>query len=387
MPSNALPPLQALTPNDRGAIVVVHSYCFAGFTVVAAITRVLITIKTKQGFHKDDIAFLSSVGFAILTSILVERAVDDGLGRHQDTLTSSNLSSFYDLTYTSSMLSIVAMSLAKASVVLLYERIAPRQDGRGVAILSVSVGFFALFSLLVQGLQCGATTVYHPDQCSTNGVLQYCIIVLNIITDILLSVWMIPRIWSLQASLRQRTVPCILFGLRLIVCVMALCQLIVVSRHLQAEDQTWGQTASWTLAIVVVHLSVITSTLPRINSFIADVQTGQIGLRITSRDIELMDKSRSGQLSNSGNNSQNQSKQMTGDKHISLRPDRRAQNTQANQIYSKTREHSDDISPDHARDGIETSSQSSLNRNAVWQTTEFRWEEERLPGPSSRGHD
>lgn len=298
------------------------------------------------------------------------------------------------------------MSLAKASVVLLYERIAPRQDGRGVAILSVSVGFFALFSLLAQGLQCGATTVYHPDQCSTNGVLQYCIIVLNIITDILLSVWMIPRIWSLQASLRQRTVPCILFGLRLIVCVMALCQLIVVSRHLQAEDQTWGQTASWTLAMfvlpgrdyrlstpanhlrsVVVHLSVITSTLPRINSFIADVQTGQIGLRITSRDIELMDKSRSGQLSNSGNNSQNQSKQMTGDKHISLRPDRRAQNTQANQIYSKTREHSDDISPDHARDGIETSSQSSLNRNAVWQTTEFRWEEERLPGPSSRGHD
>jgi hypothetical protein len=57
MSSNALPPLQALTPNDHGAIVVVVAYCFAGFTVVGAGARSAITIVQKQGFHRDDIGY------------------------------------------------------------------------------------------------------------------------------------------------------------------------------------------------------------------------------------------------------------------------------------------------------------------------------------------
>lgn len=57
MSSNALPPLQALTPTDHGAIVVVVAYCFAGFTVVGAGARTAITVVQKQGFHRDDIGY------------------------------------------------------------------------------------------------------------------------------------------------------------------------------------------------------------------------------------------------------------------------------------------------------------------------------------------
>lgn len=57
MSSNALPPLQAFTPTDHGAIVVVVAYCFAGFTVVGAGARTAITVVQKQGFHRDDIGY------------------------------------------------------------------------------------------------------------------------------------------------------------------------------------------------------------------------------------------------------------------------------------------------------------------------------------------
>lgn len=59
MSSNALPPLQALTPTDHGAIVVVVAYCFAGFTVVGAGARTAITVVQKQGFHRDDIGYFA----------------------------------------------------------------------------------------------------------------------------------------------------------------------------------------------------------------------------------------------------------------------------------------------------------------------------------------
>jgi len=67
MSSNALPPLQALTPTDHGAIVVVVAYCFAGFTVVGAGARTAITVVQKQGFHRDDIGY-----FGGAVSIYVE---------------------------------------------------------------------------------------------------------------------------------------------------------------------------------------------------------------------------------------------------------------------------------------------------------------------------
>jgi hypothetical protein len=59
MPSNALPPLIALTPTDHGAIVVVVAWCFAGFTMVAAVARTAITVIKKQGFHRDDVGYFS----------------------------------------------------------------------------------------------------------------------------------------------------------------------------------------------------------------------------------------------------------------------------------------------------------------------------------------
>jgi len=59
MPSNALPPLVALTPTDHGAIVVVVAWCFAGFTLVAAGARIAITVIHKQGFHRDDVGYFS----------------------------------------------------------------------------------------------------------------------------------------------------------------------------------------------------------------------------------------------------------------------------------------------------------------------------------------
>jgi len=68
MPSNALPPLVALTPTDHGAIVVVVAYCFAGFTLVAAGARTAITVIHKQGFHRDDVGYFSGA-VSILTDL------------------------------------------------------------------------------------------------------------------------------------------------------------------------------------------------------------------------------------------------------------------------------------------------------------------------------
>lgn len=154
----------------------------------------------------------------------------------------------------------------------------------------------------------------------------------------------------------------------------------------------------------MVHLSAFQATLPRINSFIVDFSTGQIDLRVADRDIELMENSKSGNSKDrSGlfksppptNNSQFNSSQIknsqighsqtgkpkpkprTKDKAGS-RQEWPAERTSSEELRTTcyTKRESDLNSRDYTGDADETGSQSSLSRNAVYQTVEFRWEEE-----------
>lgn len=195
-------------------------------------------------------------------SVLCERAVDVGLGRHLDRLDASLIDSYYkvsslslirlnftdiaQITFAASLLGIFAMLGAKVSVVLLYQRIAPQQASMGMLFLYGCIAVWAIFAICVQAFQCGGSVVFTPNHCMS-GKLQYPSIILNIITDALLSFWMAPRIWELQSTTKARVVPIILFGLRIFVCFVAIAQLIAYAYNIGREDQTWARVVPWTL--------------------------------------------------------------------------------------------------------------------------------------------
>lgn len=149
----------------------------------------------------------------------------------------------------------------------------------------------------------------------------------------------------------------------------------------------------------MVHLSAFHATLPRINSFIVDFSTGQIDLRVADRDIELMENSKSGnskdrsgtfknvplkgsQSKNSQiKNSQIHNSQLgesKGKSKVAKRAEWPAERTSSEELQTVCagKRRSDTDSRDFGGDADETGSQSSLSRNAVYQTVEFRWEEE-----------
>lgn len=151
----------------------------------------------------------------------------------------------------------------------------------------------------------------------------------------------------------------------------------------------------------MVHLSIITATIPRINTFLADMQTKQAGLALTQRDYDHWKSSNSNSANHSRNWDSNKrsskgplssltsprkstfqdpTASFTGSRHndngmlSSFRPDRQAQ--LRNDCSRAPQDGNGDEIEMDVRDNVETSSQSSLQRNAVYQKTEFRWEEE-----------
>lgn len=313
----------------------------------------------------------------------LERAADEGLGRHADTLSDSQLDAYVRFSYATALLGIFAQSAAKLSVAFLYDRLVPRQDKRGIRILMAVIGAWIVFAVFATAFQCGVTVSW-ARKCSTEGYLLFPIAATNLLTDALLGFWMLPRIWNLQASLKDRLLPCLLMGSRLLVCVLQLGMIIYeaaarTSGPLDGADRTWTLTTTWVISISVIHLSVITATIPRINSFIADMQTRRAGIALTHRDYESYKHSKSGSKNGSGNRSQVRSGKWSRSKSPdpigvldSLRPDR--SNNIRNE-FSHSKAPAEEIELDN-RDHVETGSQSSLRGNAVYWKTEFRWEEE-----------
>lgn len=69
---------------------------------------------------------------------------------------------------------------------------------------------------------------------------------------------------------------------RISVIGIAVGQIVVTERSLRSSDQTWAALSRAILDQVVVHASIIHATLPRIHSFLANLQTGLLATRVTS---------------------------------------------------------------------------------------------------------
>ncbi|KAF2840591.1 hypothetical protein M501DRAFT_1001575 [Patellaria atrata CBS 101060] len=287
--SGTIAPIQELTPDNHGPIVSVVAYILVFTSIVVAITRLYITVRHRLDFAWDDAAYVTASGFAIAQSVVSERAVHNGLGRHMDTLTSGKINTYYKLLYTAGLLAIIAMIFAKLSVILLFRRLAPQERTWHCIILCSSVAVWGIFSIFAVAFQCKTPQpwVFTKSNCPTWGNLYYPVIALNIVTDAILSIFILPTVWKLNMAKSTRLTVMALFGARVSVCGVAIGQLIVTAQTMHHPDQTRYAVKRIALDLIVTHLSSITSAIPRIHGFLSDLQTGRIGTMITEHEFEL----------------------------------------------------------------------------------------------------
>ncbi|TVY20839.1 hypothetical protein LARI1_G002173 [Lachnellula arida] len=282
-----LPPFFRVTADDQGGIAVVVVLNAIIVTCVVSGIRALIANKQRIGFQTDDITFYIAGLFGNISAICVYHAVLSGLGKRIDAVSAENLDSFYKLIYCVHLFSILSMTFAKVSVVLLMKRITLTAE-RSWGIVLVSCCLWGVFSFLAFAFQCGipGPWVYVPSQCTTRGKLQYPVIVLNIVTDVILSVGMLPTVWKLRAPLETRVTVMILFALRLFVPALSIGELAAVAASLGDPDQTYASQPRIIWLTTVTVSSVLIATIPRTNSFWASLVTGKASVGITEHEFE-----------------------------------------------------------------------------------------------------
>lgn len=121
--------------------------------------------------------------------------------------------------YAAQLIGILAIACGKASAAFLVQRTALLKL-RYLHIFLATVAAWAVFSLFATAFQCRLPYpwVLESSNCPTKGYLQYVVTAGNIITDIILSTWIIGPVWKIEMVQRDRLLVIFLFGVR-IMCV------------------------------------------------------------------------------------------------------------------------------------------------------------------------
>jgi hypothetical protein len=112
------------------------------------------------------------------------------------------------------------MACAKASVPLLYQRIAePLPQGKYYYYYFIfMVGVWTIFAVFAQAFACKLPKpwLHLPSDCSAQFSLGYAVITLNMVTDAVLALAFLPILWRLNTNRRKRITVMALFASRLV---------------------------------------------------------------------------------------------------------------------------------------------------------------------------
>jgi hypothetical protein len=134
------------------------------------------------------------------------------------------------------------MTFSKLSVALLLKRLSIYDTILlHTSIPLAGISLWAIFSLFATLFQCNVPNPWQlspPSRCQAREGLLSAIIILNIVTDAILSVYAVPGIWRLNMAKNVRLTVLTLFTSRLIVCAVAVLQLVYLVRNAPTQDET-----------------------------------------------------------------------------------------------------------------------------------------------------
>ncbi|KAF2747897.1 hypothetical protein M011DRAFT_43160 [Sporormia fimetaria CBS 119925] len=280
-----LPPLAGLAEDNHGPWNRIVSLVLLFYSLIFYALRLILGRWKKSPLGMDDAIYALALVLAIAASITSERLVAVGLGQHMDTLSSDDVDIFFKTHYTTQFLAVLSMYCAKGSIVLMFHQIIPHEP-RGLRYLLPVICACAAASLCLVAFQCQLPTPWmlKPASCSTSGRVHYATAALNMATDAMVAVWVVPAIWKLQMKKSDRQIVSLLLLARFLVVVLDLLRVRYMIRAFRSTDNTW-HFLSWVMMDqVVVHFSLNHATLPRINYFLRNLGSGLAVARIRGND-------------------------------------------------------------------------------------------------------
>ncbi|KAG2421304.1 hypothetical protein HFD88_005278 [Aspergillus terreus] len=294
-------PFQVLSDDNRGPLITLVSVSF----LIAAIIFVAAKVGSVIYFKQQQAAVNTPIWVALVLSIVevvvMQKAVDRGVGRHADTLTTAALSTANKFTYVAQLLSIIVLALSKLSTTLLVWKLTPKRAIRTACKITIGLATaWAVFGLFAIAFQCQMPEpwVYTPEKCVGEGVLLYPVYALHIITEIIVVVIPFFMMRHVQLAWKKRVKILASFSARICVVGMGIAHLSLLPPSLRSSDTTWDIVHPAMINQAMMSTTVAIACMPTLYHIFAGLHSGLITTRLPD-EVELSHPKSSGYINQS----------------------------------------------------------------------------------------
>ncbi|BDD58481.1 hypothetical protein MAP00_003756 [Monascus purpureus] len=230
-----------ITPDNHGALVTLLTFIWLILMCLVVVVQSVIFLFYKQRRNAAYALIWIATVVAIAQSVLVQLSVEHGLGQHIVALSPADVERYSkQFHYASNILFIAVLAISKLSVALLILQLAPDRRIHIACFITLSLTLaWTLISIFGLAFHCKLPQpwIYLPHRCA--GAVEYPIAVLNILTDLALSIIPCLLLWNVQALRATRFWVMLAFDTRLLVVGLTIAEMVFLPTYLQSSDPTW----------------------------------------------------------------------------------------------------------------------------------------------------
>jgi hypothetical protein len=160
---------QALSSDNRGTIITLTSVSLLIVAIIFVLAKFGSAIHFKQRRTAANTPIWVALILAIVQVVVLQKAVDHGLGKHQSRLSEDDIQAWSKFAFAAHILLIVVLALSKISTILLVWKLTPSKSlRRSCAVTAGIVVGWLIFALLSIAFQCGLPNpwLYSPERCA-----------------------------------------------------------------------------------------------------------------------------------------------------------------------------------------------------------------------------
>ncbi|MCJ1249816.1 hypothetical protein MMC30_007042 [Trapelia coarctata] len=291
-----------VTPDDYSPIVGVVAWILLASTVLSVCVRLSMKFFVIHELNMDDLIIVCAMASSIGQSIAVAIQNQNGIGRHQSSLSQSEILVFEKAGYSSDLLFIVNIALSKIAILILLRQITPVPLQRRFALSLIAfIACWGISALFASAFQCPLAYAWDlfSTQCFNQISFWTYFGVINILTEIAIIALPIYTLWNVHISAKSRAAIIACFAIRITIVGAVIAQLILLNRLSTTNDFTFESWPYYLSMQVAQNLSVITACIPYIKNFMLGLESGMIRVDDQERRRK-MSTSKNTDSSNSG---------------------------------------------------------------------------------------
>ncbi|KAK0117718.1 hypothetical protein ONS95_012046 [Cadophora gregata] len=268
-----------ISDDNQGPIVNIAAWIGMTIMVLCVLTRVISKYTIVRRATVDDGLILATMVFATLHTVMLSSMVANGLGTPQSTVSNNEIIEIEKFGYTSQLLYIPALALAKLSTVVYLRALSPVAR---FAIVNQAIEAFvivwAIASEFAIAFQCALPTPYAilTSKCFNTVTFWNVTGIFDILTDMAITILPAYLVWGVKMPKSKKALVILVFGARMFIIPLTIWRLEVINVDARPSipDQTLASYHTYLATTVQLNFAIVAACIPFLKPFMESMNSG-----------------------------------------------------------------------------------------------------------------